>query len=100
MVLQEENHKKLRLGREERSEAVAAFSVTAGSTQASTTKRITYKQCEKFRHEETSSFEIIDYLAGWGSHGHCHRGHAGRGAWRNDLIMKFSIRNNPHQYRC
>jgi len=69
IVTQEEQHKRLMVGRDERTETTTAFAVSYGERAQASTERGTYKHCGRFGHEEANFFEIIGYPPGWGSRG-------------------------------
>lgn len=56
-------------GREDRTRSAAAFTITHGEKAQPLTERGPCKHCGRFRHDESSCFEIIGYPSGWGSYG-------------------------------
>jgi len=60
MVQQEEHHKRVMLGRDQRGDSVIAF--TARESLGIGVKP-TCQHCGKYRHDETGCFEIIGYPA-------------------------------------
>ena len=67
IVTQEEQHKKLMVGRDDRIETAAAFAVSYGSKIQASGARSTCKHCGRFRHDESNCFEITSYPSSWGS---------------------------------
>jgi len=66
IVLQEENHKTVMLGREERIDAVAFVVNHVGKVQqgAGAGGRITCKHCGRTGHEQANCYELIGYPLG------------------------------------
>ena len=60
MVMQEENHKRMMIQRESKSETAAAFAVYTSKT-IQISNRSTCKHCGKIGHEEVNYFELIGY---------------------------------------
>lgn len=58
IVTQEELHKKLMVGRDDRTETAAAFAVSHGERVQPSTA---CKHCGRFGHEEANCFEILGY---------------------------------------
>ena len=81
MVQQEENHKKVKIGRDHKHDQVMAFAVNVkGETYGGDKVSCTYY--EKIGHEESSCFELIGYPSGWNSRGErngCGRGRNSQG---------------------
>jgi len=75
MVRQEENHKRMMWNWESRDNA-ALFAIThhgrnnnhAPSVQPPQ-ERVSYTHCGKPGHEQSNCYELIGYLAGWGTRG-------------------------------
>jgi len=63
-VHQEEHHKNMMLGRNNRAETVEAFAVT-GKTMQTRANRATCKHCGKFNHEEVNCYELIEHPPTW-----------------------------------
>jgi len=53
-------------GREDRTQSVAAFTITHGEKAQPSPKKGACKHCGRFGHDESSCFEIIGYPPGWG----------------------------------
>ncbi|KAJ4808040.1 Retroelement pol polyprotein-like [Rhynchospora pubera] len=86
MVVQEERHRSVVRGREERREAVG-FAVHLNKTdlnqqKAGTSERLVCTHCGKPGHEVSRCFEIIGYPEGWGRGGRGARGGRGGGRGR------------------
>ncbi|KAJ3698018.1 hypothetical protein LUZ61_001723 [Rhynchospora tenuis] len=84
MVIQEERHKTVTRGREERSDAVG-FAVQINKTESFQTKtgeKPTCVHCGKIGHEISNCFEIIGYPEGWGRGRRGGRGGRGFGRGR------------------
>ena len=56
MVSQEENHKRVKLERDKRSENMVAL-----AAREHTNERPTCKHCGRYGHDEASCYEIIGY---------------------------------------
>mgnify|MGYP003793009743 CR=1 FL=1 len=78
-MTQEEQHRKLMGGREDKSDSTIAFAVNHGMKVQTTSERVTCKHCGKYGHEDTNCYEIIGYPQGWGSRGRGRGGRAARG---------------------
>ena len=76
MIQQEEDHKLVMKGRDQRTEAAAGFVVTQVDRR---TNWISCKHCGKLGHEESNCFELVGYSANWGMRG----GRSGRGRGRS-----------------
>ena len=64
IVTQEEQHRRLMVDRDERTETAAAFAVSHGERAQASIERGMCKQCGRFGHEEANCFEIIGYPPG------------------------------------
>ena len=85
MVSQEENHKSLMFGREDKGENAAAFAVKTTGKNAQLTEKTTCRHCGRIGHEEARCFELIGYPAGWGTRGRGRgRGLSNRGGRYSD----------------
>jgi len=69
MVSQEENHKSLMFGREDKGENATAFAVKTTGKNAQSTEKTTCLHCGRTGHKETRCFELIGYPVGWGTRG-------------------------------
>ena len=69
MVMQEENHKSIMLGSEDRSETDAAYATMTERAQHTVTEKARCKHYGRFRHDESNFYELIEYPPGWGTHG-------------------------------
>ena len=79
--MQEENHKKIMLQCDSKTETEAVFAMKAPRT-GHISERPTYKNCGKIGHEESSCFDLIGYPPRWIARGGgrgCGRGRGGRG---------------------
>ncbi|KAJ3704067.1 hypothetical protein LUZ61_007772 [Rhynchospora tenuis] len=84
MVIQEERHKTVTRGREERGDAVS-FAVQLNKTEPSQSKtgeKPTCTHCNKIGHEIANYFELIGYPEGWGRGRRGGRGGRGSGRGR------------------
>ncbi|KAJ4797516.1 Retroelement pol polyprotein-like [Rhynchospora pubera] len=86
MVVQEERHKSVARGREERGEAVG-FAVHVAKSDFNSTKsglaeKPTCSHCGKIGHEVSQCFELIGYPEGWGRGRRGGRGGRGTGRGR------------------
>ena len=84
MIHQEENHKRLMLGRDNRNEAAMAFVMRE---KASTMDKGSCRHYGRYGHEESRCYEIIGYLPSWGTRGKGKRSWRPkwtRGSWRPD----------------
>lgn len=66
IVTQEEKHKKLMLGRDDRSETPVAYAVSQGGQTLGSSDRGACKHCRRFRHNESSCYQIIGHPLSWG----------------------------------
>jgi len=78
MVQQEDNHKKVMVGRDRKHDRAMAFAVNVkGRTYGGDKGSCTHGG--KIGHEEASCFELVGYPSGWNSRG----GRNGHGRGRN-----------------
>jgi len=62
MIVQEENHKKMMLGPEERAESTAAIAAFMGDQSYGTiTEKVRCKHCSKYNDDKSTCYEIIGY---------------------------------------
>jgi len=73
MILQEEHHKQLMLGRDLRTVAFAVRHKSGGA------ERSTCKHCGRFGYDEASCYESIGYPSNWSTRGRGRGGQSGRG---------------------
>lgn len=77
IVQQEENHRHLMRGRDDRDGTMAAFAV---KVHRDPVEKSTCKHCGRYGHDESNCFEVIGYPPGWGSRGRGRgRGRGGHG---------------------
>ena len=67
IVSQEEQHKKLMVGRDDRIES--AFTVNHNVRIQTTSEKGACKHCRRFGHNESGCYEIVGYPPGWSSRG-------------------------------
>jgi len=81
MVVQEENHKSLMYGREDRTQTAAAFVVMFGSRNIRPmTEKVGYNYCGKFGHDGSTCYELVGCPPSWENQGRGrNRGREGRG---------------------
>ncbi|KAJ4751619.1 Retroelement pol polyprotein-like [Rhynchospora pubera] len=89
MVVQEERHRTVVRGRDDRREAVG-FAVQVNRPEVNQHKggageRVVCTHCNKPGHEVSRCFEIIGYPEGWGRGGRGTRGRGGKGRGRGRM---------------
>ena len=78
LVQQEENHRRVMIGRDNKQDSMAVFAVSHQAKTQSSHERPTCTHCGKYGHEERNCYELVGYPAGWSSRG----GRGGRGRAR------------------
>ena len=68
IVTQEQQHKRLMVGQDERIEIAVVFAISYGERIPASSERGICKHCGLLEHEEANCFEIIRYSLGWASH--------------------------------
>jgi len=69
ILTQEEQHKKLTIGRDDQMEAAIAYTVSHSSKLRVLTEKCACKHCGCYGHEGSNCYEIIGYPPDWGTHG-------------------------------
>lgn len=64
IITQEEQHKKLMVGRDDRSESATAYVVSHGVKTQGSSDRSTCRHCGRSGHDESVCYEIIGYPPG------------------------------------
>lgn len=88
IISQEEQHKKLIVGHDDRSETATAYAVDHNSKPQGSNDRGTCKHYRKFGHDEISCYELVGYPPGWDVHGKSYnRGRGPRcGPWSRNRV--------------
>jgi len=67
IITQEEQHKRLMVRRDDRSESAVAYAVNHGDKHRGPSDRGICTHCGKYGRDESSCYEIVGYPPGWGN---------------------------------